>query len=651
MVGKPFMDHLCHYHANFIHFSSKYLMRIIFFLTCLLLNNALIAAETPIQSKISAVTVYLEGAQITRSSFINLQKGVHVLLLQNLPADLDPQSIQVDGPVGLILQGVSHETDYLNKQRVSEQAQQLNAKAEGLQREIEQLQARLSVYEQEEKLLLANQNLGGKEQAISVAQLREAADLFRQRLQEIKLAQLDLQQQINAGQKQLTNIRKTQTETLSKEDKPSSKIIINLEANRAVSGILKISYLVKSAGWFPAYDVRVDKVGEPLLLQYKARVFQQTGEEWPDVSLTLSTGNPGSDNNQPVLDGIKINFNELVRRMPKSNGPVTQVSGQVRATMDQQPLPGVAVRVVGTVIGTVTDTEGRYTLNLPRNNQLLSFSFVGFQTLELPVTGPVLNASLEEDVEQLSEVVVTGYGVDKALRGKVAGVSVKDEEEGIKIRGMSSIAAPEVVQQQNAVTTEFTLERPYTVLSDGQQQTVEMAQHMISALYRYYSAPVISENAFLTASITGWEGYDLLEGEANLFFEGKFVGKTLLDPNLTGDTLNFSLGRDRNVVVERKLMKDFQEKKFFGSKRKETVGYEILVRNAKEQPIEVVIQDRYPISANEAINVKVEELSGASVTEDTGLLRWQLSLNSKENKTLQLRYTLEYPKDKKVTIY
>lgn len=144
------------------------------------------------------------------------------------------------------------------------------------------------------------------------------------------------------------------------------------------------------------------------------------------------------------------------------------------------------------------------------------------------------------------------------------------------MRDESSLSAPEVVQQQNAVTTGFILARPYTIASDGRQQLVEMAQHKLPAFYRYYTAVVVNPSAYLTAGITAWETFDLLDGEANLFFEGKFVGKKLLDLYPTGDTLTFSLDKDRNVVVERKQLKDFQEKKFFGTKRKETQGYEIL---------------------------------------------------------------------------
>lgn len=287
-----------------------------------------------------------------------------------------------------------------------------------MQQEVKRLQAQLEMFKQEEKLLLANQNLSGKDQAISVAKLREAADLFRHRLQEI-----ELKQQIRKGQQQLSALKALQ-ETYTKEDKPTAKNIIKLNADKPRNVKLQLRYLVTGAGRYPAYDVRVEEVGKPLLLQYKARVFQQTGEDWSNVQVKLSIESPVTNNNRPELEPVKINFSELVRRVPNSTAPISQLSGQLRNAETQEPLSGVSVRVVGTSVGTVTDMDGRYALSIPKNNQLLQFSLIGYRMLEIPVTGAMMNVHLQPVVETLSEVVVTGYGVEGNLQARTAGVKV-----------------------------------------------------------------------------------------------------------------------------------------------------------------------------------------------------------------------------------
>ncbi len=77
---------------------------------------------------------------------------------------------------------------------------------------------------------------------------------------------------------------------------------------------------------------------------------------------------------------------------------------------------------------------------------------------------------------------------------------------------------------------------------------------------------------FLTAQVTDWTKYNFLSGEANLFFEGTFIGKSLINTNATTDTLNLSLGTDKNIVVTRTLEKDLTEKQAFRVKPKGNKG-------------------------------------------------------------------------------
>ena len=167
-------------------------------------------------------------------------------------------------------------------------------------------------------------------------------------------------------------------------------------------------------------------------------------------------------------------------------------------------------------------------------------------------------------------MIVTGYGtkkgrLSKALTGTVAGVSV-DKAESIKIRGASSLAIPsEMVVKQT--TVDFEIKTPYTVLSDNKSYAVDMVAYELPASYQYYCVPKVQKDAFLIANIVDWEKYSLLEGEANIFFEDSYVGKTLLNLSAATDTLSISLGKDKNVSVNREKVKDYTTKQFIGSKK------------------------------------------------------------------------------------
>jgi TonB-linked SusC/RagA family outer membrane protein len=105
------------------------------------------------------------------------------------------------------------------------------------------------------------------------------------------------------------------------------------------------------------------------------------------------------------------------------------ISGKVSSKEDGSPLPGVNVQVKGTTVGTATDGDGNYRLNIPSGGEILTFSFIGYKTVEEPIGArTAIDVSLESDATQLSEVVVVGYGTQlkQDLTGNIAKVSGAD---------------------------------------------------------------------------------------------------------------------------------------------------------------------------------------------------------------------------------
>ena len=148
--------------------------------------------------------------------------------------------------------------------------------------------------------------------------------------------------------------------------------------------------------------------------------------------------------------------------------------------------------------------------------------------------------------------------------------------------------------------------------------------------------------------MTDWDELNLIEGDANVYFENSFVGSTYLDPSSLLDTLEISLGKDERIVIERKKLKDFEERRFFGSKTRESLSFEISIRNTKSEPIEINVEDQIPVSTDESIKISPKELSGGELEEQTGIINWRLNLKPNETKKLILNYQLEYPKGKRI---
>jgi uncharacterized protein (TIGR02231 family) len=130
-----------------------------------------------------------------------------------------------------------------------------------------------------------------------------------------------------------------------------------------------------------------------------------------------------------------------------------------------------------------------------------------------------------------------------------------------------------------------------------------MVTYELPAFYQYFAVPKANNSAYLIAGVTDWEQYQLLEGEANVFFEQTFVGKSLLDVRYASDTLEISLGRDKMVTIEREKEKDFTEKSFLGGKKSATRLWKTTIKNNKSQPISMLVLDQVPVSTLEEIEV------------------------------------------------
>jgi uncharacterized protein (TIGR02231 family) len=199
---------------------------------------------------------------------------------------------------------------------------------------------------------------------------------------------------------------------------------------------------------------------------------------------------------------------------------------------------------------------------------------------------------------------------------------------------------------QTSLNTEFDISLPYTVSSSNKPTLVDIRNHEIKADYIYSVAPKLDGDAFLMARATGWEEFSLLPGEANVFFEGTFVGKTFIDPNSIKDTLSISLGRDKRIVVKRDKLKDYSSRKVIGANQRDTRAYEISVRNTKSEAIKIIVEDQIPVSSNNQIEITTQDLGGSKYNKDTGKLVWEFNLQPNETRKVVYKFEIKYPKDR-----
>lgn len=200
-----------------------------------------------------------------------------------------------------------------------------------------------------------------------------------------------------------------------------------------------------------------------------------------------------------------------------------------------------------------------------------------------------------------------------------------------------------------SISVEYKTDILYNIPSDSKPHFVDLTTSEVKGISEYYTAPKYQLNAFLVSKINNWNEQNLLPGEANLYFENSFTGKTQIQPEMTEDTMMLSLGIDKNIIVTRENIKDFTETKFLSSDIERFFGYKIVIKNNKKSKIRLTIEEQIPISKNEDIKVKLIESNDAKLDAETGSLTWTVDIEPGKTIEKTYRYSVRHPSGKKVT--
>lgn len=603
-----------------------------------------------VPSVIESVTVFTQGAQVQRSATTTIPAGTTILVFPQISPELEEKSIQVQGKGAFTILSVARDRNYLKPQAPGGDIRQLQQQEEALEEKLQRENNRLKVYAQEETMLTKNQDIGGANTGLKTQDLREAMDFQRARLSEILDQQMAIRQHIKTLSNNISRLQAQQQALMAGADSSTSDLLITVSSKETISGKFSLSYLVKNAGWYPNYALRVTSISQPLALEYKASVYQQCGEDWKNVKLSLSSGNPSESGQKPELQPWQVRiFNTrqdmLNARAFTGRTGIQEVRGFV-LDAEGKPLPGATVTIQDrATIGTVTNENGQFNLQLPPNSRAIEVKYIGYVQQVVPVSRNFMRITMVADKSTLDEVVVVGYGVKKkvslvgALSGRIAGQQVKKETIPL-----------EVSASYNPTTVNFDIATPYTIPSDGKAYAVSIRDLDIPAVYEYHTAPKLDPSAYLLAGITNWEELNLLEGEASIYYEGAYLGKTLLNLQTASDTLFISLGKDKDIVINRKLQKDYAKQQFFGNAQTVTHNWEIVVKNNKREPVRILVEDQLPISTQKDIEISKIEHTGARLNGETQQVTWDLHIPSKEEKKMKLHYAVKYPRDRVVNL-
>lgn len=604
----------------------------------------------PIEAPIQNVTVYQQGAQINRSGTLLLPAGKHTVLLKGLSPYVDAKSINISLPPQVTILSIQHQLDYLDTLSRAQNRQRLSNQIRQLEQKVAMARARKAVLDQKESLLLSNQQLNTQQQAVSIEKLRAFMAYYDQLLDQLNQEHLDLENQILGFQAQIQQLKKALTALGQKKALPSGHIKLTLSQEQAGNVAINYAYLVKNAGWYANYDIIAKNVQAPVELKYKAKVYQNTGVEWPNVRLSLSNANPAVNGSKPVLNKWELNYaayttvlslEQQNRVLTQGLGHIGTIKGRITAKETGEPLVGANVIVRNKNYGAITNLNGEYELAITQASTILQISYIGYKSQEVAINGPVMNIKLEEDNTILNEVVVVGSFKKHAREGRAPGILASSAKQP---------KLPKTTVVNQTTTVSFTIETPYTIKSNGPATDVILNSYQLSTTYKHYAVPKIEEKAYLVAYISNWQQYQLLTGEANLFFENTFVGRTILNANALTDTLALSLGQDNGVQVSRQNTLSNKQTKIVGSNQEHSRRFALSFRNNKQGPIQLTVLDQIPVSVVSQIKVSATELSNGVLNEESGQIKWQFTLPPGAQQKVQLGYKVKYPKNQNVLL-
>jgi hypothetical protein len=598
---------------------------------------------------------------------------------------------------------VKHNLNQVKENYKSDAVKKLEVRIKEKETNIKEMLNRLQVFATEEEMLNANSKLGTNEKGSRIAEIREAADYYRTRLNEIKLETLRLNDRIDSVKEEIQKVYLQINEATAKERKPSSYLLVVLECAQSMKKELSFSYYIQSAGWEPTYDFRVEDISKPLTIVYNANVYQTSGEDWKNVKVKLSANNPSLSGSKPDLNTWYVNRSNRHERKTAGEGTCS-IRGNITDKESGEPLPFTTVQVMQsteTVGSAISDIDGNFVVKPLRTGsyQLKAF-FVGYGPAEVksiylsPGETETIKISLTQGKIELAEVQVAASENIEAMQSmserkvRMEDIKIKrDVEELLSVSpGASSgyiygesgnsifeRTAPRVSLSSadynedsfntdtylntatvsnfishslktNVTNIEYDIEIPYSVYSDGINYSIKIKEAAVPVTYHFYVVPKIDYDAFLTAEIVNWNELNLLSGKAGIYYQGTFTGETSLDVNIASDTMQISLGRDKNITVKRESRKELNDKRASGNSVKEMVGWEITVRNNKNSAVKLTVEDQYPLSEVKSMDAELLEALNATVNSKTGKLTWDLSLEPGEKKVLNYKYSVKYPK-------
>jgi len=556
------------------------------------------ANEVEAKGRIEAVTLYRGQALVTRAVEFDAPVVAIQLLVQDLPESVLAQSLHASAGKGVRIRAVRYRAQ-ARKEAPQAEVRKLDGQIRGVERTMRQNASSQQLAAQQQADLDSLRNfvvptvkVEMAKGVLNVATLEKVSGMMSERRTELAKRRLDLDEEARELREKLNLLKRQRSELTRTHSKTAREAIVFLDKAAAGKASIRLHYLVTNATWAPAYNLRGDAAMTKVTVEYAALAHQMTGEDWTGVKLTLSAAAAQMAAEGPTLAPLQV---RLGRTVASYKNPKI-----ARQREEQRKQLGVL------------NTTMQQTISRDR---------------QIDVNWKMNRAA---DAWQNDELIVA------------------EKDQYVVQKGTMTVAA--------ALSANYPLTGSVTFVSRRENQMIEIARFVLPAKFHYEAVPLLTEYVFRYARLNNSSGLSLLEGPANIYLGGDFVGRGTVPMMAQGQQAAVGFGMDPQLRAWREFVAKKDSDEWIGGNRRTKLSYRLVLHNYSGKAVKVRLLDRVPL-ATDQLKVEVSDASKPlskdaeylRVRRPRGILRWDTSVPAGsaagKPKTITYAYTLTYSKD------
>lgn len=566
-------------------------MRRVLAVTCLLMATV-VRGEEAVDGRVTDVTLYRGQALVTRTIPVAADLAGGELVVGDLPQQIVDGSLFAEADDGLEVRAVR-----LRRRAVGaeprEEIRELDGRIDDARDALELVRRRQEVLQKQASHLDGLDGFVAPTATSDLARgVLDAAALERitaftlEQRDGLAARQVELVKEQRDLERELDLLQAKRNEVAAGSQQTVNEAVVFLDRQGA-AGRVRLSYLVNACGWQPAYTVRSTSGRGAVEVEYSGLIQQVTGEDWNDVSLTLSTASPSVSAASPGLAPFYVTLDKAVpaEALAGAKGDATkaQVAQQYRGLRAQQ------------------SEANRQFAAAPQFDATLNFNWAAngfaneFQSLELANDAAAFARDPAGDAPSLA----------------------------YRLPGTVSLA------------------------SRTDQQMLRIVKASLDAAFSYMATPVLAPYVFREATVKNTSDHDLLGGSVGVYLDGRFVGRTEIPTVARGQTFTIGFGADPQLRASRELVE--RKEGVQGGNREIGFTYRLSIENFSDSEATVSLYDRLPV-AERTGEVRVTVAAGKTplsadaaylrTERPKGILRWDVTVPAES--TLENAVVVDY---------